>query len=121
MIPIRITAHVTATLAFAASCATPSTPSGALRLQVTQVGVHTRVALLAAPGLKVNARLKPALELSDGRVFRFDSPHLTPDSAYFAEPPTALVAGKQAQVHGKVRASVCDAGETVCRSIVVDL
>ena len=44
--------------------------------------------LVAAPGVRINARLKPALELEDGTVMRFDSPRLTADSAYFAVAPT---------------------------------
>lgn len=118
---LLVTAGMAATLAWAAFCATSPDAAGPLRLRVTHDGAHTRVALLPAPGLKVNARLKPALELPDGRVLRFDSPRLTADSAYFADPPTALIAGQQARVHGKLRASVCDAGETVCRLVVVDL
>lgn len=114
-------ACVAATLALAVSCAAPSKPPETLRLQATQVGPHTEITLQAAPGLKLNARLKPALELTDGRVLRFDSPRLTPDSAYFAEPPSALVSGQLTGVHGKLRASVCDTGETVCRIVVVDL
>jgi hypothetical protein len=92
-----------------------------VHLETARIGANTRVTLLAAPGLRVNARLKPALELSDGRVLRFDSSRLTADSAYFAEPPSALLPGMHSRLHGKLRASVCDAGERVCRSVVVDL
>jgi hypothetical protein len=92
-----------------------------LRVEAEPAGANTSLTLLAAPGLRLNARLKPALELPDGRVIRFDSPHLTPDSAYFAEPPRAIAAGRQARWRGKLRASVCDAGQTVCRSVVLDL
>src|SRR5947209_20174096 len=45
--------------------------------------------LVAATGARINARLKPALELDDGTVVRFDSSRLTSDSAYFAAAPTA--------------------------------
>lgn len=118
---IRVAACVTGMVALVASCATPPKPAEALRLQFTQVGAHTRVALLAAPGLKLNARLKPALEFPDGRVLRFDSPRLTPDSAYFAEPPSAVVSGRHPQMRGTLRASVCDQGATVCRTVVLGL
>ncbi len=117
----RVTAWVAATLVFAGSCATPEKPAGALRLQTTRVGPNTRLTLLTPPGLKVSARLKPALELPDGRVLRFDSPRLTPDSAYFAEPPSALASGQHTQLHGTLRASVCDEAATVCRTVVLDL
>jgi len=118
---IGVTAWVAATVVFAGSCATPPKPAGVLRLQTTLVGPNTRLTLLAAAGVKVNARLKPALELSDGRVLRFDSPRLTPDSAYFAESPSALAPGRHTQVHGTLRASVCDEGAAVCRTVVLGL
>ena len=106
-------------LAMAASCA-PAAP-GPLRLRTERTSVGTRITLLVEPGFKVNARLKPALELHDGRVVRFDSSHLTPDSAYFTEPPFAEMAGGRGPLHGKLRASVCDAGETVCRSVEAEI
>jgi hypothetical protein len=90
-----------------------------LDVQTSQAGPNTRLTLLTAPGLRLNARLKPALELPDGRVLRFDSPHLTSDSAYFAEPPGALLSGRHRRVHGTLRASVCDSGTTVCRVLEV--
>jgi hypothetical protein len=95
--------------------------SDPFHLEAVPLGANTRLTLLAAPGLKLNARLKPALELTDGRVLRFDSPRLTADSAYFAEPPSAIAIGRRAHWRGKLRASVCDAGETICRTVVQDL
>lgn len=95
----------------------PAQPAGPLRLKASDAGTRTRLELSATPGLKINARLKPALELRDGTVLRFDSPNLTPDSSYFAGPPAALMAGHPSQVHGTLRASVCAADETVCRLI----
>ncbi len=69
------------------------------------------------PGVRINARLKPALELEGGIVVRFDSPHLTPDSAYFTAPPTAEA---PPAVHaGTLRVSVCPAGERICRSLTI--
>src|SRR5256885_473826 len=70
----------------------------------------------AAPGVGITARLKPALERDDGRVVRFDSPLLTPDSAYFAAAPTAAlpVSGSG---HGTLRLSVCPSGEKICRLV----
>jgi len=98
------------------------TPGGPLRLEVSRAGANaTRLELSTAPGVRINARLKPALELTDGTVLRFDSPHLTPDSAYFAESPAVLTDGRHSQVHGTLRASVCDARQTVCRTITLKL
>lgn len=103
------------------ACSGPSSPAGPLRLETSPAGENTRIDLHATNGGRINARLKPALELADGRVLRFDSPHLTSDSAYFADPPAALMEGHHLQVHGRLRASVCDPHETVCRSITQEL
>jgi len=68
--------------------------------------------LVAAPGVRINARLKPALELDDGTVVRFDSPRLTADSAYFAAAPTPAR-------RGTLRVSICPSGEAICRSLEI--
>ena len=73
--------------------------------------------LVAAPGVQINARVKPALELDDGTVLRFDSPRLTTDSAYFAAAPTA--APPEGARRGTLRVSVCPSGEGVCRSLAI--
>ena len=81
----------------------------------------SELSLHAAPGIRINARLKPALELADGRVLRFDSPDLTADSAYFASPPRLTAPGLPPRLHGLVRAGICRAGETVCRTVELPL
>ena len=73
--------------------------------------------LVAPPGVRINARLKPALELDDGTVLRFDSPRVTPDSAYFAAAPTA--APPEGARRGTLRVSVCPSGEGICRSLEI--
>jgi len=73
--------------------------------------------LVAAPGVQINARLKPALELDDGTVLRFDSPRVTPDSAYFAAAPTA--APPEGARRGTLRVSICPYGEGICRSLEI--
>ena len=93
-------------------------PYAVLHLETAPAGADTRVTLLAAPGLKINARLKPALELAGGTVVRFDSPHLTPDSAYYTAPPVALLAG-HGPITGVLRASVCGVHEQVCRMVAI--
>jgi hypothetical protein len=103
------------------ACGRSSGGASPLRLVATQSEGDTRLTLVARDGLKISARLAPALELTDGTVLRFSSPALTPDSAYFAEPPTAILGGQRRRVHGKLRASVCDARASVCRSVMVDL
>ena len=79
------------------------------------------LSLVAAPGIRINARVKPALELPDGTVLRFDSPRQTSDSAYFTSPPTTLLPARQSHPEGTLRASVCGADELVCRSVVLRL
>ena len=74
--------------------------------------------LEAAPGFRINARLKPALELSDGAILRFDSPHKTADSAYFTEGPTATPP-RAPERSGLLRASVCATGKDICRVVVM--
>jgi hypothetical protein len=96
-------------------------PKAPLSVESVPEGKVTRLVLHASSGLKVNARLAPALELGNGRVVRFHSDRLTSDSAYFAEPPFALVPDRQRPVHGTLRASVCDSGATVCRAMVLKL
>lgn len=92
-----------------------------LRLTTASAGGDTRLTLIPGPGVKLNARVKPALELPDGTILRFDSPHLTADSAYFTRPPTAILAGADRRAGGTLRASVCEADELVCRSITLEL
>src|SRR4051794_16896781 len=81
-------------------------PAAPISLMISPDGPNTRLALLASPGLKLNARLAPAFELAGGPVLRFHSTHLTADSAYFVEPPVIFLPGDHAKVHGIVRASV---------------
>ncbi len=109
------------TLALLAACTSRPPVPGPLSVTTSPAGPDTRVTLVAAPGLKVNARLAPALELADGRVLRFDAAARTADSAYFAEPATALLPGRRTAVHGTLRASVCRDDEQVCRSVTIEL
>ena len=99
----------------------PAGRNPALRLETNGIDADTRLTLIPDAGLKISARLPPALEFSDSTVLRFASPLLTPDSAYFAEPPTAQLRGRPPAIHGTLRASVCDTGGAVCRSVVLHL
>ena len=114
-----LTALVAAALL--ASCSGDPARPGPLQLTTAPSGPDTRVSLHAGPGLKVNARLAPALELGDGSVLRFDAGRRTADSAYFAEPPTALWAGRHRSAHGTLHASVCYEHERVCRSLTLEI
>ena len=92
-----------------------------LHLTTSAAGSDTRLTLHAGPRLKINARLAPALELAGGGVLRFSAARLTPDSAYFAEPPSALLAGRHDRIRGTLHASVCGVDEQVCRTVTVVL
>ena len=90
-----------------------------VRVRAEPVAGGVRLTLEPEAGARINARAKPALELADGSVLRFDSPHLTPDSAYFAEPPTALAPRGANLKHGTLRASICPSGERYCRELIL--
>jgi hypothetical protein len=104
-----------------AGCAGRAPESRPLHLQTVAVGEATRAAVVPDPEYKISARLKPVLELRGGGILRFDSPHLTPDSAYFAEPPSALLPGRHDRIRGTLRASVCKKAEAVCRSVRMEI
>lgn len=104
-----------------AGCHAAPRADAPLYLTTTRQADSTRLTLHAEPHLKINARLAPALELADGTVLRFAGTRLTPDSAYFAEPPTALMPGRDRKPHGTLHASVCRDDELVCRSLTLEL
>ena len=91
----------------------------AVRVSAEPVAEGIRLTLEPEAGARINARAKPALELANGTVLRFDSPHLTSDSAYFAAPPTALAPRGANLKHGTLRASICPAGERYCRELIL--
>jgi hypothetical protein len=108
-------------IGLATACSRPPTESGPLQVTTAPSGPDTRVTLHPAPHLKINARLAPALELGDGTVLRFNTGLRTADSAYYAEPPSAVLPGRHARVHGTLRASVCRDDEQVCRAVRVEI
>jgi hypothetical protein len=89
-----------------------------VRVEALPLADSTRLTLVPAPGVRINAALKPALRLQDGTIHRFDSPHITADSAYFTAIPEVTVAGNA--VRGRVTASVCPQGLAVCRVVEFD-
>jgi hypothetical protein len=84
-------------------------------------GPDTRLTLHAGPHVKINARLAPALELDDQTILRFRTGLRTADSAYYTEPPSAVLPGRHAQVHGTLRASVCRDDEQICRAVRMEI
>ena len=118
--PLRTTLGAALMVAVAA-CSAASPAGGPFRITTAPLGSDTRLTLQAAPHLMVNARVAPALELSDGRVLRFRDGRRTADSAYYAEPPSTVLTGRHEQVHGTLRVSVCRDDEQICRSLAVEL
>jgi len=115
---LRMTFLVTA---LAAACNPSAIQSGPLQVTTAPSGPDTRFTLHAAPHFKINARLVPVLELADGTLLRFRIGLRTADSAYYAEPPGAVLPGRHARVHGTLRASVCRDDERVCRAVRVEI
>lgn len=103
-------------LALLAGCAPPPNPYLAVEREPVPEG--TRLRLVPVAGARINAQQPPALQRADSSVVHFDAAALTPDSAYFAEPPVALVRGPTA---GRIVASVCPSGEYVCRPVIFDI
>ena len=101
----------------ASACDTPAAPP--LRLETVLMADNIRLVLVAAPGVRINARLKPALELPDGHVLWFDSPHVSADSNYFTTSPTAELKDLLSAPHGTIRASICNDGERFCRTVTI--
>jgi hypothetical protein len=116
-----IALRAAAALLLLAGCAGEPGADPLVRLETARAGEYTRVTLVPASHVKLNARLKPALELADGSILRFDTPRLTADSAYFAEPPAAVLPGRHRRVRGTLRASVCENDAPVCRALVLEL
>ncbi len=74
----------------------------------------------AAPGVRINARLLPMLELSDGTRVTFTSDALDADSSYFTASPTATLHLTRA-TRGTLLASVCPAAARVCLQAKLDI
>jgi hypothetical protein len=108
-------------IGLAAACSRPATDPASLHVTTAPSGPDTRLTLRAEAGLKINARLPPALELGDGTILRFRTGLRTADSAYYAEPPSAVLPGRHTRVHGTLRASVCHDDEQVCRGVRVEI
>jgi hypothetical protein len=119
---VRPRAHlVRFCLALLTAACRPEAAAPPLRLEAVPDGPDTRLTLIPTSHVKLNARVKPALELADGRILRFDSADLTADSAYFDSPPTVTLRGRHQAVRGTLRASVCENDAPVCRSLVLEL
>lgn len=95
-------------------------PSEFVSLAVSGHGEHRIAHLNAARGVRINARLRPALELYDGTVITFTGEESASDSGYFAGSPRAPIGDTRART-ATLRASVCPAAQRVCLSVATDV
>ncbi len=115
--PGRITGAFLSFLLLAA-LACGERPTDLVRVEAQPIADSTRLILVPAAGVRINAALKPALRLRDGTIHRFDSPLVTADSAYFTAAPEVMLPGSSPT--GRVTASVCPQGLAVCRVVEFD-
>ena len=110
-----------AVLGLLLSCSPPPPAGQPLWLAREPAPGGARLLLLTEPGARISAEYTPTLTLEDGIVVRFDTTALSPDSAYFAAPPSATLARPPAQAHGLLKASVCHRNEAVCRLVKLEV
>lgn len=89
-----------------------------VRLVATSRGGQAILTAVPAPGVRINAQVAPAIELSGGSVLRLPHGRMTSDSAYFAEPPWA-VRPQSGPVRGILRISYCRTDEALCRVVAL--
>lgn len=71
-------------------------------------------------GAKINARLRPTLQLSNGERLMFHADSLTADSSYFTQSPTVALTGN-GPTSGTLMASVCPESARVCLRVRMDI
>jgi len=103
----------------AAGCAAPRPSLPLIHLEADDAGGAWRLTLVATAGARINARLKPVLELPGGSRVTFDSPAITPDSGYFTQPPVATLTAGGPRLVGTLRVGVCHVGLRVCRAMTL--
>lgn len=104
-----------------AACDVVREETSPVALEVVPTSSGFGLSLNAAPGVKINARLRPTLELEDGSNVLFDHGHLTRDSAYFADSPRAVVSGTPGRLAGMLRVSICSDTATYCQSVRIPI
>jgi hypothetical protein len=92
---------------------------GLMRLVVEPAGQAFDLVLYPATGARINARLKPTIELKGGGRLTLDSPSMTSDSAYFAAPPRVRLARGQGRIDGTLRVGMCPPGLNACQALAV--
>ena len=106
---------------FLSSCDAPLQDERPVALDVLRTSSGFQLRLNASPGVKINARLKPRLELEDGENLAFDAGRITPDSEYFAEPPRAIVPASRTRVAGTLRVSICRVPASYCQTVTIPI
>ena len=102
---------------FAAGC-TSSPRLVSIEVSRTATGHH--LTLVAAQGARINAKVRPAFERTDGQVLFFDAPAVAADSTYYTSAPSLDLPDPEAPC-GQVRVGVCPAEERICRVVVLNL
>ena len=104
-----------------AGCSAPRDESRPVTVAVVTTPSGFGFQLNASSGVKINARLKPTLELAGGGIIAFHASRLTADSAYFVDPPRADLHGTPRRVAGTLRVSVCHAAASICQTVVIPI
>ncbi|MEO8449980.1 MAG: hypothetical protein ABI647_09330 [Gemmatimonadota bacterium] len=99
----------------------PATRAELVSLHNRRVGEGQELWLQPAAGARINARLKPVIELDSGGRVEFSAAGITEDSAYFTEPPRAHLGPAARSVKGILRVGVCPAGLNVCQSLALPI
>jgi hypothetical protein len=113
---VRLSALLLFFLGGALGCA--AQPVDPVELRVEPGSAGTVIRLVPAPGWRINALLPPAFEQPDGSVIRLGASQVSADSAYYLMPPWAPLPDSRSLLRGTIRASVCAAGEQICRPYV---
>jgi hypothetical protein len=103
-----------ATLVAIAACGYSPGPDP-VYLQAGSRGRERILAVVPTEGLRINARVPPAIELAVGGIVRLARGRVSLDSSYFLEPPWE-VRPSGVPIRGTLRVSFCRSDETVCRS-----
>jgi len=102
-----------------AACGTAA--ESPISVETTPVSDGTRLTIIPREGYRISARAAPAFELADGSVMLFDAPGRTPQSAYFDSLPRLQTSRPRDDLHGIVRASVCETTNDYCRVVEVEM
>ena len=93
----------------------------ALVVERTPSDSGTRLRVLAPPGVKLSAVVKPRLRLRNGGTVLFDTTAVSVDSLYYTAPPAGWLAGPEADVRGELQAGICDEETATCRRVTVEI